>query len=79
MMNKFALIFRKSKIRQAFRHFDMEGKGYVTYKEAEQILQGLLGFSSEKCKTTIEAYDKNKDGKIDYEEFLEFYSMLEEE
>ena len=51
----------------------------MTLEQAQEILQGLLGFSEQKCTQTIEMYDKNGDGKIDYEEFLEFYSMLEEE
>ena len=70
---------RKAKIRKAFQHFDKDRKGYVSNEEAEQILQGMLGFSHERCKKAIETLDKNQDGKIDYEEFLGFYSMLEEE
>ena len=47
--------------------------------DAELILGSLMSFPSERCKKTIELYDKNNDGHIDYEEFLQFYSMMEEE
>ena len=62
-----------------FRRFDTEGNGYVSFAQAQNVLEDMLGFSSEKCAKTIEAYDKNGDGKIDYEEFMEFYTMMEEE
>ena len=73
------VLYRKDRVRQTFRKFDTDEKGFVTLDQAKEILEGLLGFSPEKCGQTIEMYDKNHDGKIDYEEFLEFYSMLEEE
>ncbi|KAK2168878.1 hypothetical protein LSH36_13g01000 [Paralvinella palmiformis] len=69
----------KGRIRAAFQLFDKEQQGYVTLEQACQILQGYLGFSKAKANDTIQLYDKNKDGKIDYEEFLEFFSMIEEE
>ena len=62
-----------------FRRFDTTGQGYVTFSQAQSVLEDMLGFSSKKCARTIQAYDKNKDGKIDYEEFMEFYTMMEEE
>ena len=70
---------RKARVRQAFLHFDKEHRGYVTYDQTTEILRNLLGFPEAKCRTVTETYDKNKDGKIDYKEFIEFYSMLEEE
>lgn len=45
----------------------------------EQILRELLGYSEEKCRQAIKMYDKNKDGNIDYEEFIDFYAMVEHE
>lgn len=70
---------RKEKIRKAFKKFDEGGHGYVSDEHARQILQDYLGFSEQKSLKAIETYDKNKDGRIDYEEFLEFFTMMEEE
>ena len=79
MSNKKKHCFRKARIRETFKKFDANEVGNVSNVDAEIILGQLMGFSKEKCKATIESYDKNKDGNIDYEEFVEFYSLLEEE
>ena len=73
------ITFRKARIRETFRKFDPNDVGFVSNEDAQLILGSLMGFSYERCRKTIELYDKNGDGKIDYEEFLEFYSMMEEE
>ena len=70
---------RKSQIRQSFQRFDRDGCGYVSLGQAQHILMDLLGFSEQKCQDAIETYDKDHNGKIDYEEFVEFFSMVEEE
>ncbi len=51
----------------------------MSYEEADEILQGMLGFSASRSKSTIERYDTDANGKIDYEEFLRLYTMIEEE
>lgn len=77
----FYVVFEqsKAKIHQAFQDFDEDGLGFVTNDRAREILSELLGFSEEKSRKTIEMYDRNKDGNIDYEEFIDFYSMIEQE
>ncbi|ELT90122.1 hypothetical protein CAPTEDRAFT_218741 [Capitella teleta] len=70
---------RKTRVKEMFRKFDLEGEGSVSFEQAQNVLENMLGFSSEKCRRTIEDYDKDKDGKIDYEEFAEFYTMMEQE
>jgi len=69
----------KAKIHQAFQDFDEDGLGFVANDRARYILSELLGFSEERSKKTVEMFDKNKDGNIDYEEFIDFYSMIEQE
>ena len=51
----------------------------MSLDQARHILKGYLGFSDDKTNRTLDVYDINKDGKIDYEEFAAFYSMIEEE
>ena len=72
-------LYRKGRIRGAFQRFDKDKQGSVSLEQACDILQGYLGFSETKAKQTVDVHDKNKDGRIDYEEFLEFFSMMEEE
>ena len=66
-------------IRQTFKKFDEDGDGFVTSKQARHVLQDVLGFSAQKSETTMATYDRKNDGKIVYEDFIEFYSMVEEE
>ncbi len=70
---------RKKKVLSTFQHFDTEGKGYVTYEQADQILQELLGFSEARSRATIQQYETDSTGHINYENFVGLYSMIEEE
>jgi len=70
---------KKAKIRAAFNHFDSNCNGYVSNKDAEELMKSMLGFTEERCRSTIEICDKDKDGNISFEEFIDFYAILEEE
>jgi len=70
---------KKAKIRGAFHHFDSNCNGYVANADAEELMKNMLGFTDERCKSTIEICDKDKDGNINFEEFIDFYAILEEE
>lgn len=69
----------RAKVRQAFEEFDEDRVGFATNCRAANILSGILGFSEERSIEIVEKYDMNKDGKIDFEEFIDFYSMIEQE
>ena len=71
--------FRKAQIRHSFKRFDSVDCGFVSLEQARHILIDLLGFSEEKCAHAIDIYDKDGNGQIDYEEFVDFYAMVEEE
>ena len=73
------LNFRKKKVRSTFQHFDEDGNGYVTYEQADQILQEILEFSEARSKATIKQYDRGSNGQIVYDDFVALYSMIEEE
>lgn len=70
---------KKRRIRQSFKSFDREGKGYIGLSQASEILQTILGFSEDKSEKVISRLDRNHDEKIDYEEFVEFYALVEDE
>ena len=58
-------------MKQAFKHFDSEGTGFITPTDLRTVLQenhsGYL--SPEALDEIIAEVDTNKDGKIDYKEF----------
>ncbi|KAG8056727.1 hypothetical protein GUJ93_ZPchr0002g25024 [Zizania palustris] len=59
----------------AFRVFDRDGDGFIDAGELRSVL-GSLGFSAgagaAECQRMIDAYDEDKDGRIDFTEFLKF-------
>ncbi|KAL5215425.1 hypothetical protein ABZP36_006826 [Zizania latifolia] len=70
MINKHKLEKEEDLLR-AFQHFDKDNSGYITKDELEQAMSEY-GMSSEaNIKEVLDEVDKDKDGRIDYEEFVE--------
>ncbi|KAL6655599.1 hypothetical protein ACP70R_006425 [Stipagrostis hirtigluma subsp. patula] len=57
--------------RAAFAVFDRDGDGFIGAEELGAVL-GSLGFGAgaADCRRMIRAYDEDKDGRIDFHEFL---------
>ena len=45
--------------------------GTISVQELEQVLASVGGSDPKEIKDILEKVDKNKDGQIDYEEFVE--------
>lgn len=63
-------------IQKAFRVYDKDNNGYVTMQEAHAVLQTVLGFEEEQTKCLIETFDRNRDGRLSYDEFSAFYCKV---
>ena len=58
-------------IKKAFRLFDDDGTGYITLKNLRRISRELgEQLSDEELKAMIDEFDKDNDGQISQEEFL---------
>ncbi|GJM98825.1 hypothetical protein PR202_ga15866 [Eleusine coracana subsp. coracana] len=57
--------------RAAFAVFDRDGDGFVGATELGTVLRSL-GFApgDDECRRMIDAYDEDRDGRIDFREFL---------
>lgn len=57
--------------RAAFAVFDRDGDGFVGADELGSVLRSL-GFApgDAECRRMIDAYDEDRDGRIDFREFL---------
>ena len=55
---------------EAFRSFDLNHDGVITEAEVAAGLKQVGGCSAEDVKTMLGLYDTNRDGVIDWEEFL---------
>lgn len=67
---------QKEEIKAAFDSIDTDGSGKIDVAELKIALESI-GFDSRKEETNriIEDLDKNKDGYISYEEFLELLTL----
>lgn len=67
------------KMKVKFDDFDLDKSGFIDHYEFEKMMYQLLHCSSESDfpKTRLDRFwneaDKNSDGQIDFEEFLEWY------
>ena len=66
------VLVHRSRIRKEFARFDIDSSGFVTKEEFLQVVKerGMSRRSSDLIDTLIEEFDKDNDGKIDYEEFV---------
>jgi len=55
-----------------FRQFDANGDGVVSVAEAKEAMR-KLNFSQPEIEMLVDTYDVNRDGKLQYEEFVKFW------
>ncbi|ANM67379.1 calcium-dependent kinase-like protein [Arabidopsis thaliana] len=60
---------RDEHLYKAFQYFDKDGSGHITKEEVEIAMKEHGMGDEANAKDLISEFDKNNDGKIDYEEF----------
>ncbi|XP_077989345.1 uncharacterized protein LOC144443678 [Glandiceps talaboti] len=62
-------------VRASFKVFDVDGSGYITADELRHV-KAILGssLSDEEVEAKMTKMDKDGDGKIQYEEFLQLFN-----
>ena len=63
--------FRAKQIKDMFEEFDKDGSGTVSVEEAKHMLR-KLNIPDEEVETLVSIHDRNKDGELQYEEFVSF-------
>ncbi len=56
--------------------FDEDGDGFVSVAEAHQVLEPVLGYSLEQTKKLFKAADRNNDGRLNKDEFIDFFFKM---
>ena len=66
-----ALIMRSS-ARAEFLKIDVDGSGYISMDEIKQVLESRTKthWTNEQLEAVVKYADRNRDGQINYEEFL---------
>ena len=54
-----------------FKEFDKDNSGSISVREAKLMLR-KLGIPDGEIETLVAIYDKNRDGELQYEEFVSF-------
>ncbi|TVU15236.1 hypothetical protein EJB05_38745, partial [Eragrostis curvula] len=70
MMNKHK-VENEADLLRAFQHFDKYSSGYITRDELEQAMAEYGMGDEASIKQVLDEVDRDKDGRIDYEEFAE--------
>lgn len=64
----------EDEVLRAFKSFDKDQNGYITNTEFRYILTKLgESFTDQEVDTLFRECDLNDDGRLDYEEFIEFW------
>ena len=71
---KIKVFLKEERLYEAFSAFDKDNDGKITKEEILSVLK-LEPSSDTFVKDLIKNADKNKDGAIDYKEFLEFMGL----
>lgn len=62
-------------VREIFDHFDKDGNGTIDPNEFADLLDALgSGFSDQEVQLGLEAIDLNKNGRIEFNEFLKWWN-----
>lgn len=61
-----------SEIKAIFNQFDSNHDGYVTLEEAKQSMT-RMGFNPTEVEALVAIHDVNKDGRLEYDEFIKFW------
>lgn len=60
------------RIKEVFRRYDADGDGTISRQELRRVLQALGNFGDKGIDATFTSMDSNKDGMIQYSEFVDW-------
>jgi calmodulin len=63
---------QEAELREAFRLFDRDNSGYITINELKQVMLNMgEKLNQEELEDMMREADVNRDGKLDYQEFVQ--------
>ena len=70
------IYLNEEKMYEAFKAFDKDGSGKISAKEIHEVLK-MSNEDDSKVQEIIDQFDTNKDGEIDYNEFIIMMTKLD--
>lgn len=67
MLDSNRVARRKEAVRRSFEELDRDGDGYITAEDLVKVMP--RGTSIELAREVLQEVDKNRDGRVDYQEF----------
>ena len=68
---------RKDELLKIFRKFDTNADNSISYDEARQAMRDYnFRLGDNEIKDMLQSYDDNKDGYLQFEEFVHFWKAL---
>ncbi len=68
---------KREQIYEAFRNFDSDKSGKLSFKEITEVIQPQTSDDVDYLQDLVKQFDKNEDGEIDFEEFLEGLDLID--
>lgn len=66
-----SVINNANNLKLAFKKFDLDNSGKISPEEFKNVLQGSFEYGEEVWKQIVKLADKNRDGEIDFNEFVQ--------
>ena len=71
----YTIAYSRVRVLPKFKEYDVDGNGFITVAEASSILQGPpFSFPADKVIILLRKFDRDGNGKLDIEEFADFYA-----
>ena len=64
---------QEAEIKAAFKQYDLDGNGYISKGEVRLVFARMGIEPTNAVDAFFKKADLNRDGRIDYEEFTQFY------
>ena len=67
---------RIAELLEDFEYFDGDGDGLMRFDEFEQFMDGIgADMTGDECRNGFLEIDSDRDGTIEFEEFLEWWTL----
>mmetsp|Transcript_105424 Transcript_105424/g.340034 ORF Transcript_105424/g.340034 Transcript_105424/m.340034 type:complete len:366 (-) Transcript_105424:166-1263(-) len=75
MPDSLTLAQKAARIKEVFKKYDKDGNGSISCQELQAVLKSLGNFKDTEINTVFTHIDKNGDGKVQFNEFVDWITQ----